>query len=465
MATPPLAPEEIKRREDVINDCLREGYAPLGQFGGAGSAVEEAMRRLSLPSASTTIRYIRIGRINPDWTLYSPPVAVPMARPLLKREALSGNAPDFDLTHPLPEGLTLKGTSVRYGKDGDVDQFWNKSKPAGRDPDEVVQLPDPKRITKVSTLYDHAGQVTAQWVAEKPEEAHREALWRLFAAELAEALPRVDRAPKPKGRFSEDLMTVIPFGDPHFGLYCWKEEVGADFDLDIAKRDLCGAVDYLVSQAPPSKRCIIVNLGDFYHVDNLDSVTPQHGHRLDVDTRLGKVIRVGLAAMRQAITSALTRHPIVEVVNAPGNHDPVLSLALTVMLANIYENEPRVIIHEAPTRRHYLRHGKVLIGITHGDKTKDSDLPGIMATERAEDWGLTKHRYYYRGHHHHDERKEFNGCIVEQMRTLAPGDAYAVGGGWLSGRDMKLIVHHAEFGEVSRTTCSIDLLRSLQSAA
>jgi hypothetical protein len=50
---------------------------------------------------------------------------------------------------------------------------------------------------------------------------------------------------------------------------------------------------------------------------------------------------------------------------------------------------------------------------------------------------------------------------VEQMRTLAPGDAYAVGGGYLSGRDMKCIVMHSEFGEQMRLTCGIDVLRSV----
>jgi hypothetical protein len=84
-----------------------------------------------------------------------------------------------------------------------------------------------------------------------------------------------------------------------------------------------------------------------------------------------------------------------------------------------------------------------------------------MATERAEWWGLTRHRYFYRGHHHHDERKEYNGCMVEQFRTLAAGDSYTVAGGWLAGRDMKLIVHHSEYGEVQRTVCSIDLLRDI----
>jgi len=378
-----------------------------------------------------------------------------------RASAQQGCAPDFDIIHPVPDGLTLRGTSILYDGDGKTQQYWNKSKVQGRNPDETVQLPDPKKIVKVSTLYDQQGQVSQQWVSEKPEAAQREALWREFAQELAAELPRLDPSPAPTMALSETLMNVIPFGDPHFGLHCWGEEVGEDFDLKIARRDLCGAVDYLVSQAPPAKRCVIINLGDLMHADNLDGKTAKSGHILDMDTRLPKVIRVGVAAMRQCIESALRRHEIVEVINAIGNHDEVLSQAIAILLANLYENEPRIIVHDAPTRRHYIRHGKTLIGVTHGDRTKDTALPGIMATERAVDWGLTKHRYFYRGHHHHDEKMEFNGCIVEQFRTLTPGDSYAVAGGWLAGRDMKLITHHAEYGEVARTTCSIDLLRSV----
>ena len=54
---------------------------------------------------------------------------------------------------------------------------------------------------------------------------------------------------------------------------------------------------------------------------------------------------------------------------------------------------------------------------------------------------------------------EFNGCQVEQFRTLAAGDAYAVSNGFLAGRDMKCIVMHSEYGEVGRNICSIDMLR------
>lgn len=328
------------------------------------------------------------------------------------------------------------------------------------DHDMTKTVPDGFHVKGVSTYYDSDGRPRGQWVKSSIDHERQEAIIREACEEMAKSLPRVK--PKPKDKTYNDLlMSVIPFGDPHFGMYAWADEVGNDFDLTIAKRDLCAAVAYLVSQSPTSKRCIIANCGDFFHADNLEGKTAKSGNVLDMDTRLPKVIRVGVSAMRQCIETALTRHETVEVINAIGNHDEVLSMALSIMLANVYENEPRVVIHDAPTRRHYVRHGKVLIGVTHGDRTKDRDLPGIMATERAEDWGQTKHRYFYRGHHHHDSREEFNGCMVEQFRTLAPGDAYAVAGGWLSGRDMKLIVHHAEYGEVARTTCSIDMLRAV----
>jgi len=319
--------------------------------------------------------------------------------------------------------------------------------------------PDGYIVKGRSTLYGPDGEVKAEWVKTT---ADRERLLQIAmeaVREAAKALPKLKPRPKKDKTYNDNLMTVIPWGDPHFGMYAWGEESGEDFDTDIAKRDLCAAVDYLVSQAPPSKKLVICNLGDFFHADNHAGMTPGHGNILDVDTRLQRVIRIGVSAVRQCIQTALDNHETVHFVPVPGNHDPVLGVAMGVLLANVYEDEPRVIVHDAPTLRFYIRHGKTLLGFVHGDRGKDAALPGIMATEKPEDWGLSRHRYFFRGHHHHDSRVEYNGCIVEQVRTLAANDAYATGGGFLSGRDMKMIVFHKDYGEVSRTTCSIDMLR------
>lgn len=464
MGTPPLPPEEIKRREDVINECLREGYAPLGQYGGRGSAIEEAMCRLGQNSASTSIRYIRLGRINPDWSLYAPPAAAADQRKLLKREAQSGYAPDFDLTHPLPEGLALQGTTVRYGKDGEVDQFWNKSKQAGRDPSEVVQLADPKKITKVSTLYDQQGNVTQQWVAEKPEEAHREALWRLFAAELAEALPRA-KPRKGPAHVSDQLMAVYPVGDHHMGMLAWDKETGADYDLDIAERLLTGATDRLMAATPACSQALIVFLGDFLHYDSFEAVTPASRNLLDADSRFPKMVRASVRAIRYMVTAALVRHQKVDIIIEIGNHDPSSSIFLMECLANIYESEPRVTVDTSPMHYHYFAFGNVLIGVHHGHEAKMENLPLIMATDKPDLWGRARYRYWYTGHIHSQKTKvvvsqgaDHPGCTVESFRILAPPDAWASQKGYRSIRDMKAIVHHREFGEIERHTVNPSMM-------
>jgi len=359
------------------------------------------------------------------------------------------------------EALGLKGQSTIYRE---LHAVQKKAAAHGYHPAAEMhhQTAPGFSIKRISTLRDlETGESKIQWQIAERDKEDAEAAIRAMAEGLAEALPTLPPIPIPDMAFNDDLMSVMPWGDPHFGLYTWKDEVGADYDLDIAKRDLCGAVDYLVSQSPSSMRCVIINLGDFYHTDNAQGTTTK-GTRVDADSRITKVIQVGVAAMLQCINSALTRHKVVEVINAIGNHDEVLSMTLSIMLSHIYEDEPRVIIHDQPTWRHYLVHGKVLIGVVHGDKTKDRDLPAIMATERPEEWGRSEFRYWYRGHQHHDSREEFTGCQVEQFRTMAPSDAYSTSHGWLSGQDMKLIVHHKEFGEVARSICSVQMLKSLR---
>lgn len=339
---------------------------------------------------------------------------------LQKRAALQGYSPEHDQTHPAPPGQVIKGVSTLYGPDGEVRAQWTKTKA------------------------DHQAQLE---IAQEAIQA------------LCEDVPRLPARAK-TGSYNDDLMAVLPLGDVHIGSYVWAAECGQDYDTDLATRDLCGAVDYLVNQSPRSSRCAILNLGDLLHADNLAGVTEKSGNVLHLDTRMPRVIRQAMMALRQCVTSALKRHEHVDLINISGNHDEILGCALRVAFSLLYENEPRVTVHESPASRQYLRFGRVLIGACHGHQTKDKDLPGIMATERPEDWGGTRHRYFFRGHHHHDNRVEYPGCIVEQVRAMAVPDNYAVEHGFLSGRDAKCITMHREHGEVARTTCALGMLDS-----
>jgi len=324
----------------------------------------------------------------------------------------------------------------------------------------IHELWDGQKLKGYSGCFHHEKGEIMRWVKTNEDlDRTLEILSQQIESWVSDLQHKIAPIQAPKVCY-DDLMTCYPMGDPHFGLYCWAKEVGNDFNLDIAEAELFAAVDYLVHQSPPSHRAVLVNLGDFFHYDSMENLTPASGHVLDSDTRPQRMIDIGIRALRRCLQRMLEKHEIVEMINAPGNHDPILSRAMNVFFRNIYENEPRIKIYDEPTTRHYIEHGKCLIGVTHGDKTKDPSLPGIMATEMPEAWGRTKFRHFWRGHHHHDSVLELNGCKVEQFRTLAPGDAYAVGHGYLSGRDMKAVVFHREYGEQARFTCGIDVLKT-----
>lgn len=319
--------------------------------------------------------------------------------------------------------------------------------------------PDEHSVHGKSTLLGADGQIKLQWVKERANTPSPAEMAEIIKKELG-TMPVLSKVPQPKATLS-NLLAVYPMGDPHIGMYAWSEETGQDFDLDIAKRNLIGATGHLVNCCPPAEHALVVNVGDFFHADNIENRTLRSGHALDVDTRWAKVLRVGIRTMRSCIEHALTRHKYVHVINEIGNHDDHSSQMLTITLAMFYEGNKRVTFDESPARFHYYRFGKNLIGVTHGDGTKMDALGELMATDRPQDWGDTEFRYWYTGHIHHRKALELRGCIVESFRTLAARDAWTAGKGYRSGRDMTAIVLDKEYGEVQRHRIDIAMLEKL----
>ena len=163
--------------------------------------------------------------------------------------------------------------------------------------------------------------------------------------------------------------------------------------------------------------------------------------------------------MVDMIHLALKKYPEVEVINAIGNHDDHSAVMLSAFLSAYFSDEPRVTVQPTTAKFHYVKFGKCLIGVTHGDTIKHNDLGELMATDKAEDWGSTEHRMWFVGHIHHSRKTELRGCTVESFRTLAAKDAWHAAKGYRSGRDMNAIVLHKDYGEVARYRCDIRMAR------
>lgn len=323
--------------------------------------------------------------------------------------------------------------------------------------DYTKVVPDGYSIRGVSQFVNSEGKIAGQWIKTGVDDARRQELLQEMIATMCADVPKLAAIKPPKSTI-ESLLNVIPMGDPHFGLYAWAQESGDDFDTDKAKKLTLGAVDRLMASAPDAETCIILPLGDVFHANDQSNVTPGHKHQLDVDSRFVKVLGIGIETYRYAVIRALEKHPRVVVRFVSGNHDPQAVWALAFTIQAFFSDNPRVTVDLSPSKFWYYQHGKVLIGSTHGDTVKHEQLLGVMATDKAVEWGATKHRYWYTGHVHSQHVREYPGVVCESFRTLAAKDAYAAGHGYRAGRDMLCITHHKEHGEVERHRCDIGML-------
>lgn len=327
------------------------------------------------------------------------------------------------------------------------------------------EVPDGYRVRGVSTLYNAEGDLKLQWVKSQID---RDRQWEMFHEAVkgfTTDLPRYKPVKAPKTLYS-DLMTVYPVGDHHVGMLAWDKETGADYDLKIAERLLTGAIDHLVDASKACEEAAVIFLGDFLHYDSFVPVTPTSRNQLDTDSRYPKMVRTAIRMMRYTVDRALTKHKRVRVIVEIGNHDLSSSIFLMECLHTVYEHEPRVIVDTSPMHFHYFRFGQCLVGTHHGHGTKMSNLPMIMAADRAKDWGETTYRYWYTGHIHQSKTQaatsalDFSGCMVESFRILASPDAWAHQKGYRSMSEMNSITLHKEFGEVSRNRVRPAMLKS-----
>lgn len=341
-----------------------------------------------------------------------------------------------------------------------IAQYKAKAAAACKPELHAKQAPSGYLLKGVSTLLDSDGNVTQTWVKTTRDSQNAEAFIDAFRIALdATPLPKAGKIKAPKAAaLVEDLLTIYPWGDPHIGMLAWPLETGNDFNLAIATAQLYEAVDKLVAIAPPSKEALIINLGDFFHSDNMQNRTARSGHSLDVDSRWAKILHAGVNVAVRCVQRALEKHELVTVDTRIGNHDDHSSVMLAACLANRFSENPRVRINISPCMFFYKKFGDCLIGATHGHTVKPDKLPGVMATDQAADWGKTKHRYWYTGHVHHESKKEYPGCIVETFRTLAARDAWHHGQGYRSGRSMVCDVLHATRGRILRHEIGVESL-------
>lgn len=326
------------------------------------------------------------------------------------------------------------------------------------DHDMVHVVPEPYVVRGHSTLYDADGKPKLQWIKTRLDDNKFQQMMLDAIEGLKDEIPRVSlTASPPLGK--DNLLNCYVITDYHLGMLSWDEETGENWDLKIGEELIINWFANAIHQSPDANTAVFAQLSDFLHFDGMDAVTPASKHLLDVDTRFAKVVRCAIRVLRTIIDMLLQKHQKVHIIMADANHDPVSQIWLREWFAVLYENEPRISVDRSPNPYNAYEFGKTALFFHHGHKRRISNVSEVFAGQFREMFGRTKHAYAHTGHLHHIDVKENNLMIVEQHRTLAPADAYAARGGWLTGRDAKVITYHSEYGEVSRLTINSDMLK------
>lgn len=441
-----------------LRNRLSRGRSLYGQVEPAVSTDYDALLEYGSPSA---LQYeIVVALRNRDTCSAALSLGIALSQvegeleELEKKAAKAGWAPNH-WTGGVAAGYHMgKVTLQRNAVTDETERLWERQLPNGEIDEAIV--PTGHLKGKVTVQRGPTG-IERAWEQYKPEEVAREAALREAMEAFAETLPREQpiKCPAPG---DEKLLNLYTLTDCHVGMMAWHQEGGANWDLKIAEDTLIGAFNRMVARSAPAKTAIVNQLGDFLHFDGFEAVTPTNKHLLDADGRFPKVSRVAVRILRRVINIALDRHEHVHVICAEGNHDPSSSNWLTILLAAVYEHEPRLTFEESPLPFYRYRHGNVLLGFHHGHTKNRESLPLMFAQLYRKEWGLTEHTYIHTGHRHHMDEKDSMGVRLQQHATLAARDAYAARHGYLAARQAVGITYHDQYGEWDRATVTPEML-------
>lgn len=267
----------------------------------------------------------------------------------------------------------------------------------------------------------------------------------LFVQDVIAACAKVAPVYQPvsrRGKSSDqDYLLEVSIFDHHFGKLSWHPETGENYDLRIARDLYLDATAGLLDKVSdyPVSRILWIAGQDGLHTDNPQGTTtagtPQHS-----DGRWQKSFLTAFQTHVAAI-EMMRKRAEVECLMVPGNHDFNTTYFMGLLLAERFRKCSDVKVNNSQILypRKYVHWGKNLLGFTHGNNEKHSDLPALMAKEAKDLWSKAEYHAWHVGHYH--KRKEtrfvagdtYNGVEVRILPSLCAVDAWHALMGYTNG--------------------------------
>lgn len=347
-----------------------------------------------------------------------------MLKLIRARAAAQGHAPEYGMTETVPDGFTVGRKTTLYKV-------------------------DPVTGQNVQKLFWQRANIDDERRAEILKEGIRAFMEDFGTIEVpAFQIPEADR----------DVIPWIQIGDAHIGMLAHEAEAGADFNVEIAVRELLAAFRLVIDQIEPCERLVINDLGDSTHFENTAKRTENGGNQLDGE-RPRLMIRAASRVMRAVIEMALTKARVVDVIINQGNHSRFGDLWMNEMLGVAYAGSARVNIIDNESVFIGYRMGKTLVMTHHSDKCSPDKLAEVMMSDFQQDFAETVFHYIDIGHiHHKTTAKERNGLVIESWNTLARGDKWHKEKGYRARQSLSVVFRSRTYGDVGRRTVPIEMV-------
>jgi hypothetical protein len=253
--------------------------------------------------------------------------------------------------------------------------------------------------------------------------------------------------------YTEAHLLVINPADIHIGKLSSVTETKDAHTNDIILARVKEGVSGLIAKSKGFNidKILFVIGNDILHTDNTKRQTTA-GTPQDTDGMWYDNFLLAQQLYVEIIEQLVQIAP-VHIQYDPSNHDYTNGFFLAQSINAWFRNAKDITFNVDISHRKYFNYYKNLIGTSHGDGAKKTDLPLLMAQEASEFWHTSKHRYFYTCHIHHKESKDIGSVCIESFRSPSGTDSWHSRNGYQhSPKAVEAFIHSKDNGQVARIT-------------
>jgi hypothetical protein len=285
----------------------------------------------------------------------------------------------------------------------------------------------------------------------KPEPKEEVDFRQALLKDIQEYVPKFPKIKRVKS--SDSHLLVLDPADIHIGKLCTAFEAGESYNNQIAVKRVLEGLEGILQKVSSFDidKILFIGGNDILHIDNPKRTTTS-GTPQDTDGMWHTNFLIAKKLYVEVLEILLGVADVRFTFN-PSNHDYTNGFFLAQIVETYFKDCKNIDFDCSIAHRKGFKYHNNLIGTTHGDGAKISDLPLLMAQEFSKEWAETKHRYVYTHHVHHKTSKDFIGVTVESLRSPSGTDSWHHRNGFQHApKAVEGFLHCKENGQIARIT-------------